>query len=53
MGIFRDKSFWTFMAGINVTSAMICAFAGSQEGILICSLAFIMCVVSSYLVRKP
>jgi len=50
MGIFQDKSFWTFMAGINVTSAMICAFAGSRGGVIICTLSCVMCFVSSRLV---
>ncbi len=49
MKVIGGKSFWLFLAGINVTSGLLCLFSGSMGGALVCALALCACMISSIL----
>jgi len=39
----RNKTFWTVLLGVNITSCMMSAFAGSVDGVIICGIAMASC----------
>ena len=46
------KIFWTILVGVNVTSLMISAFAGSIEGVFFCSVGLISSIIMLYVEDK-
>ena len=49
MKIIGGKSFWLFLAGVNVSSGLLCLFAGSTSGAFVCGIALCACMISSIL----
>jgi len=39
----KSRTFWTILVGVNITSIMICVFAGSKEGALYSCAALVAC----------
>lgn len=39
------KTFWTILVGVNSTSLMMSAFAGSKEGVIFCSVGLISAAI--------
>jgi hypothetical protein len=39
----RSRTFWTILIGVNITSAMICAFTGNTLGVVYCAVAIGAC----------
>ena len=52
MRILRNKNFWLGLVGVNITSCMISAFAGSVEGVVIGALSLASCYVVLYSIEK-
>jgi len=52
MKILKSKSFWLTLVGVNITSCMISAFAGSQEGVLTSAISLISCYIVLYTIEK-
>ena len=41
--VLKNKTFWTVLMGVNITSCMMSAFVGSVEGTLISGIAMLSC----------
>ena len=52
MKILKSKSFWLTLVGVNITSCMISAFAGSQEGVITSAISLISCYIVLYAIEK-
>ena len=39
----RNSTFWTILIGVNITSAMICAFTGNVLGVVYCGVGIAAC----------
>jgi len=39
----RKSTFWTILTGVNITSAMICAFTGNVLGVVYCGIGIAAC----------
>tara|TARA_E500000331_G_scaffold354581_1_gene407893 strand:- start:90 stop:257 length:168 start_codon:yes stop_codon:yes gene_type:complete len=52
MKILKSKNFWLTLVGVNITSSMISAFAGSVEGVIVGVLSLISCYVVLYTIEK-
>tara|TARA_Y100000310_G_C20525362_1_gene735719 strand:- start:768 stop:947 length:180 start_codon:yes stop_codon:yes gene_type:complete len=48
----KRKTFWTILIGVNVTSAMICSFAGSISGVLVGAVSIAACYYMLVLCEK-
>ena len=52
MKLLKSKNFWLCLVGVNVTSSMISAFAGSMEGVIIGALSLVSCYIVLYTIEK-
>ena len=39
----KNRTFWTILIGVNITSAMLCAISGNIIGVGICGGAIVSC----------
>jgi len=39
----RSRTFWTILIGVNITSAMLCAFTGTIIGVIYCGISIAAC----------
>ena len=39
----KSRTFWTILVGVNITSAMLCAFTGNRAGALFSCVAMSAC----------
>jgi len=39
----KSRTFWTILVGVNITSAMLCSFAGNIPGVLFSSVGICAC----------
>lgn len=49
MKILKSRSFWLVLSTVNVMSGLICAYSGSLEGALVCTLSLAACMISYHL----
>ena len=43
LSVLRNKTFWTVLLCVNITSCMMSAFSGSVDGVIICGIAMGSC----------